>query len=656
MKKQLLAIAIFASGLANAQTFSQPFTSATGVGLPAGWLQNNVDAKTPANVASINSYSFGTNAWVTRNMSASTDPATAAHGRIAVSTSFYTPTGASNDWLITPSFTVPANGVLSWAANAPDASYPDGYLVKISTTGTLTTDFSTTLLTVPAESSTWNTRSVNLNTYAGQAVHIAFVNNSNDMFLLWLDDVNLIVPAANDLVLAATTPTGLNVFGAIGANKTITAQVKNNGYTNVTSFTAKYNNGVTTVSQPVTGVNLSYGQTANVTFTTPYAISSANEANIKVWVELPGDGVQTNDTLKTPIKGYSFAPSHKVVFEEGTGTWCGWCPRGTVYMDSMYKMHPTTTALIAVHNGDPMTNTVYDNGIGTLISGYPTALCGRAIEELDPSDMFTSYAAHLNDFALANLVVTPNYNTTTRVADVVVNTNMAAGFTNNSGTNDYRLAVVFTEDHVTGTTSTYGQTNYYSSTSQNQVLKGAGRNWQTSANPVPAASMQYDFVARTILGGFGGQANSLPSTLAAGSTYTSTAFSYTVPATYNVNNMNVHALLIDAKTNYVLNAATVQLNNPTGIKQLTSEQIEIAVYPNPARSNATIELNLTKEETITINVLSVMGQVVYSETLNNVPAGVQTINLNSENWADGIYNVNITTNSGSVSRKLEVIK
>jgi hypothetical protein len=39
-----------------------------------------------------------------------------------------------------------------------------------------------------------------------------------------------------------------------------------------------------------------------------------------------------------------------------------------------------------------------------------------------------------------------------------------------------------------------------------------------------------------------------------------------------------------------------------------------------------------------------------------VPAGVQTINLNSENWADGIYNVNITTNNGSVSRKLEVIK
>lgn len=655
MKKHLLAIAIFAAGLATAQTFTEPFTSATGVGLPAGWLQNNVDGKTPANVTSINSYSFGTNAWVTRNMSTSSDPATAAHGRIAASTSYYTPAGISNDWLISPSFTVPTNGVLSWAANAPDANYPDGYLVKISTTGTLTTDFSTTLLTVPAENSTWNTRSINLNAYAGQTVRIAFVNNSNDMYLLWIDDVSLIVPAANDLVLAATTPTGLNVFGAIGDNKTITANVKNNGYTNVTSFTAKYNDGVNTVSQNVTGLNLSYGQTANITFTTPYNISSANEANLKVWVELPGDALQTNDTLKTSIKGYSFVPTHKVVFEEGTGTWCGWCPRGTVYMDSMYKVHPTTTALIAVHNGDPMTNTVYDNGIGTLISGYPTALCGRAIEELDPSDMFTSYAAHLNDFALANLVVTPNYNTTTKVADVVVNTNMASGFVNNSATNDYRLAVVFTEDNVTGTTSTYGQTNYYSSASQNQPLVGAGRNWQTSPTPVPAASMHYDFVARTILGGFSGQANSLPSTLTAGSTYTSSTFSYTVPAAYNASNMRVHALLIDAKTNFVLNANSAPLSSVTGIKQLASEKIEASIFPNPAGNYVAVELNLTKEETITINVLSVMGQVVYSETLN-VSAGVQTINLNSSTWADGIYNVNITTNNGSVSRKLEIIK
>lgn len=46
MKKQLLAIAILAGGMASAQTWSQNFSSATPPGLPAGWMQNNADGLT----------------------------------------------------------------------------------------------------------------------------------------------------------------------------------------------------------------------------------------------------------------------------------------------------------------------------------------------------------------------------------------------------------------------------------------------------------------------------------------------------------------------------------------------------------------------------------------------------------------------------------
>jgi hypothetical protein len=656
MKKQLLAIALFTAGIANAQTFTQNFSSTTGVGLPAGWVQNNVDGKTPASTAAMNSYSFATNAWVTRNLSTSTDPITAAHGRVAVSTSYYTPAGTSNDWLITPTFSVPANGVLAWSAMATDPNYPDGYLVKVSTTGTATANFSTTLLTVSGENNSWTNRSINLNAYVGQTIQIAFVNNSTDMYLLWLDDVQLIVPNPDDLVLTSVSPTGVNSFGSIGSTKTISTDVKNMGFNTVTNFIAKYSDGTATITQNITGLNLGYGQSTTVNFTAPYLITSANEANIKVWADIAGDANHVNDTLKTSIKGYSFVPNHKVVFEEGTGTWCGWCPRGTVYMDSMHLMNPNTTALIAVHNSDPMVVSAYDAGIGTLISGYPTALCGRAIEELDPSDMFTSYAAHLNDFGLANLTVTPTFNSTTRVASIVVNTNISSSFANNNAINDFRIAVVFTEDGVTGTGSTYAQTNYYSSSSNNLALKGAGRNWQTSANPVPAAQMHYDFVARSIVGGFTGMANSLPATLVSGSTYTSSAFNYTVPAAYNVNNMNVHALLIDAKTNEIYNANTAPLVTVvTGIKTVSPEKIEMSIFPNPAKNNATIALSLDKAETVTVNILSVMGQVVFTQTFN-LAAGNQAIDLDSENWASGIYNVNVTTSTGNVSRKLDIVK
>ena len=39
------------------------------------------------------------------------------------------------------------------------------------------------------------------------------------------------------------------------------------------------------------------------------------------------------------------------------------------------------------------------------------------------------------------------------------------------------------------------------------------------------------------------------------------------------------------------------------------KKIEVTVYPNSTKNNATVELNLAKEETVTINVLSVMGPI-----------------------------------------------
>jgi hypothetical protein len=651
MKKQLLALAVLTAGITNAQSWSQNFSSATPPNLPATWLQNNVDGFT---VGASATFSFGINAWVTRDYTAS-DP---THGKVAVSTSWYTTPGVSNDWLISPSFTVPVNGVIAWEAIAPDVSYPDGYLVKISTTGTTTTSFGTTLLTVGAENPTWTNRSLSLNTYSNQVVRIAFVNNSNDMNILLLDNINVLVPAANDIALKSVAPTGLNAFGSAGTTKTISGVVTNNGYTPITSFTAQYSaNGGAPVSQVFTIPSLAYGSTSSFSFSTAYSIAAPTESSIKVWSKVTGDALATNDTLKTVIKGYSSLPNHKVVFEEGTGTWCGWCPRGAVYMDSMHVVNPNTTALIAVHNGssDPMKNAIYDAGIGTLISGYPSALCDRKKAIIDPSQMFTQYAAHLSDFGLADLAITKSYNTVTRVADITVKTTMASGFSNNTTSNDYRLAVVFTEDNVRGTTSGYNQVNYYGGGTSAMV--GAGLNWQTAANPVPAAIMKYDFVARTILGGFTGQASSLPNTLVAGTSYTSSVFSYTIPSTYNAGNMKAIVLLIDAKTNYIYNANTTTITPLViGVEENKAEDIEVSIYPNPAQNNSSVELNLVKDDAVTITVLSVMGQVVFTQTLSNLQAGKQTVSLNTENWATGIYNVNISTSNGNVSRKLEVIK
>ncbi len=167
----------------------------------AGWTLYNVDGLTPnTNVAYVN------NAWVSR--------ASEFDNNVAMSTSWYTPAGASNDWLVTPSITLPAGtNTLYWDGLTYDPTYPDSYKVYISTTGNAVADFTTELLDVnPEDTTDWVRHMVDLSAYSGQTVYIAFQNYSNDMYLLALDNIAVI---NNDFCVApdrgiATTATTTN--------------------------------------------------------------------------------------------------------------------------------------------------------------------------------------------------------------------------------------------------------------------------------------------------------------------------------------------------------------------------------------------------------------------------------------------------------------
>lgn len=97
-------------------------------------------------------------------------------------------------------------------------------------------------------------------------------------------------------------------------------------------------------------------------------------------------------------------------------------------------------------------------------------------------------------------------------------------------------------------------------------------------------------------------------------------------------------------------------SNVTGIANVNSAISEVGLYPNPTNNNSELSLVLNQNENININVVSVMGQTVYSENLTNLSAGKHSVALNTENWANGVYNVNISTANGTINRKLVVNK
>ena len=181
MNKIFAFVALFISPLAFAQTtlLSEDFQN----GFPSTWTRVDVDMQTPdPDVAEYNE------AWIIKE-----NPDSAGDSVIS-STSYYSPAGTANKWLITPAINLGAFGnFLTWEGSSHDPSFPDGYYVLVSTTDSLVSSFTDTLEIVSAENEEWTFREVNLSDsgFNNQTIYIAFVNRTNDGFKLYLDNIEV---------------------------------------------------------------------------------------------------------------------------------------------------------------------------------------------------------------------------------------------------------------------------------------------------------------------------------------------------------------------------------------------------------------------------------------------------------------------------------
>jgi len=661
MKKKLLMLlgmALFVmqgfSQVLYSESFSTLTLSSAGVSsIPStmiGINVGNLSGNTATSNAPFNAAPYLTTACLALDIGGDT---------VATMSSYVNPVGLVNKWLITPAISGITNTTfLTWEGMSRSATYKEGYEVYVSaaagassspTTADFTSIPSNKVYSTTGEgATTFVSHGISLAAFAGQTVRVAFRDNSNDKWWIYIDDIKVSnVTNTSDIKLVSVTPTGLTGWGAIGSTKTIGGKVFNNGSAPITSFTASYSDGLVTGTKTFTGLNIAYYGTYTFSITTPYTILSAADANLKVYVDLASDPIHTNDTLFSSVAGYSFVPNHKVVFEEGTGTWCGWCVRGAVYMDSIAEAYPNSCVPIAVHDGDPMANTVYDNGVSGLVSGYPSILVDRSKGDPtlgDPSDAFTEYTNHKNDFALADLSVDQTYNSTTRVLTLVVNANIASSFTNNNSLHDIRLAAVITENQVHGTTTSYNQHNYYAGGGSG-VMQGAGHVFQNEPDPVLAANMYYNYVARSILGGFTGLANSLPSVITAGNVY-SHNFTYTVPAGYNLANIKINPLLIDAKNNIIYNGNSFSLNTATSVNSIETKKLSFSLYPNPASSILNMDLNLEEADNVMVSIINCLGETVIAKNIGKIQSGTNALSFNVSELAFGAYTVYVKTTKG----------
>lgn len=538
-------------------------------------------------------------------------------------------------WISFTSYTDPGNNAYTYYSIVIEESTNKIYVVDQRNGGTALT--LTIGIQINASSAISVTGSPNIAQNAGTDPSPA--DNSYYEFIYGTQPANDAELSSINYTQYVTTPTNVTVSGVI----------TNLGASTINTIDLKYDLNGTTYTDTKTGLSIAPLGTYNFTHATAINANAIGTYSFKFWVDLAGDVNHINDSLNGIINYLPFLPTKHVVFEEATGTWCGWCPRGAVFMDSLRNLHGQEVMLIAVHNADPMTVTAYDSWMGTKISGYPSGLVDRKDLDIDPSDFISEYNSLITDIPPCDVNVSATYNSSTNVGTFTVSPQFAASLNG-----DYRINCVVTEDNLTGTTSTWGQTNYYSYQTANLPLQGAGHNWQNETDPIPAANMEYDHVARAILGGPDGVQGSLPANITSGSTHSWT-FNYNIPTTYNVSNLIIIGWVSDYATGRILNANSATVT--TGIHNLSGTNFNMTVTPNPITSDyGQVRVNLKKNTDVVFEIIDVLGNIVRTNYQSQMSAGEYIYPVNFSGLSNGIYSVRMNASGETLTQKVVLNK
>lgn len=344
--------------------------------------------------------------------------------------------------------------------------------------------------------------------------------------------------------------------------------------------------GVKTVINDGTPVE----QTVNLS--SPLATGSKTDFNVTVDNQAEGIGLPLVATV-TSINGVSLdAPqsitgsifcfnegySRRPVIEEGTGTWCGYCPAGHDMMETLKEKYPDWIR-IAVHSGDFMQTTSYSSWLNDYVSGFPTAIVNRAAT-VAPTALQDKNYPYINETFTKDLTyVKVDLAAEGIPYDKEVEVTATVTFAGEVAS-QHLLSFVVVEDNVKApitddmplsTKQQFMQHNYYSSEYKgpNPPNPGYRKGWTELPEYV---EMDFNDVARSLTS-YPGIKGSLPAKCEKGSYTYSTKLSIK-----NVENENyrIVALVTNAATGEIMNANEISMQK-VAVKDIMGENENIDI-------------------------------------------------------------------------------
>ncbi len=131
---------------------------------------------------------------------------------------------------------------------------------------------------------------------------------------------------------------------------------------------------------------------------------------------------------------------------------------------------------------------------------------------------------------------------------------------------------------------------------------------------------------------------------------------YTIPIT----ELDLGTTPVDVVTIQYLKGITFEESDFTsgsgvGISNTTNNMVSVSQNrPNPFNGTSQIDINLAKSANVSIEIINITGQKVYTYNYGTLSTGTHTVNISSDNLTSGIYFYTVVAGNSSVTKKMIV--
>jgi hypothetical protein len=581
MKKYLLALGAMAAlaGNAHAETvvFSENFDGDYAESFPYIYDCDNLEPASNIRTLFIGTEGYYMPWWHLKDSSAATD-------RYICSHSHYTTAGTSNDWLGSREMTITSSGfTLSFDAQSYTLKGDNNQLSDLWVFITEEPLDKSNLPTVPFQhlekisqgNSVENVEGdfthyeFSLDQYVGKTIYINFANLNTDKDLLCLDNIKV---ARNDNAeIEVAYPSRIT-----DDNYTVEVEISGINANHNWTVTLADENGSTSAS----GELLAAGEKVTTSLSLPIAAGTTSAFTVSF------ESDEQDDLSKSgEVSRLTFSPYRKVLVEETTGMWCGWCPAGINLIESMHDDEEMSQYVLPVSVHIYSDNLALDSyGVTGLNNGstYAPIFYVNRSNVGGPSQSYDYNFDKTLKGSIAKRVVDAHETLTTCSIDVTaewefdgadtvaINCKATVRPALNIDYARYRIGFILTENNVSN--ANFVQTN---------SVHGTGTIEPWSSFDTYVTGLYYNEVARKI-DNYAGITGSLPTFLTADTDY---SYSHTLKipdAKITASNGEVlanaiqcqfctlTAFVIDADSGEILNAEAVPMSDVAEFRYTTA--------------------------------------------------------------------------------------